>query len=131
MCGAQAVQKYQLKLEEQQEILSNLADIMISVFAMESALLRTEKMIDRSGEDKAQLAIRMTTVFIHDEFAKIEQWAKEVLAAMESGDTLRTRLSVLKKLVRKSPIDSIGIKREIAERVIGAGSTCCEWMRRE
>lgn len=122
MCGAQAVQKYQLKLEEQQEILSNLADIMISVFAMESALLRTQKMIDRSGEDKAQLAIRMTTVFIHDEFAKIEQWAKEVLAAMESGDTLRTQLSVLKKLVRKSPIDSIGIKREIAERVIDAGS---------
>ncbi|WP_136605770.1 acyl-CoA dehydrogenase family protein [Paenibacillus dokdonensis] len=120
MCGAGAVQKYQLKLEDEQEILSDLADMMISVFAMESALLRTQKMIDRSGEDKSKLAIQMTTVFIHEEFAKIENWAKEVLAAMESGDTLRTQLSVLKKLVRKSPIDALGIKREIAAKVIDA-----------
>jgi alkylation response protein AidB-like acyl-CoA dehydrogenase len=107
-----------MKLEEQQEILSDLADMMISVFAMESALLRTQKLIDRSGEDKAKLAIQMTTVFMHEEFVKIENWAKEVLAAMESGDTLRTQLSVLKKLARKPPIDTLGIKREIAAKVI-------------
>lgn len=120
MAGAQAVQKYQLKLEEEQEILSHLSDMMISVYAMESALLRTQKIIDRSGEDKARLPILMTTVFVHDEFNKIETWAKEVLAAMESGDTLRTQLSVLKKLTRKSPVNTLGLKREIAEKVIAA-----------
>ncbi|MGG4046940.1 acyl-CoA dehydrogenase family protein [Paenibacillus favisporus] len=120
MAGAQAVQKYQLKLEDEQEILSHLSDMMISVYAMESALLRTQKIIDRSGEDKARLPILMTTVFVHDEFHKIETWAKEVLAAMESGDTLRTQLSVLKKLTRKSPVNTLGLKREIAEKVIAA-----------
>lgn len=120
MAGAQAVQKYQLKLEDEQEILSHLSDMMISVYAMESALLRTQKIIDRSGEDKACLPILMTTVFVHDEFNKIETWAKEVLAAMESGDTLRTQLSVLKKLTRKSPVNTLGLKREIAEKVIAA-----------
>lgn len=120
MAGAQAVQKYQLKLEDEQEILSHLSDMMISVYAMESALLRTQKIIDRSGEDKASLPILMTTVFVHDEFNKIETWAKEVLAAMESGDTLRTQLSVLKKLTRKSPVNTLGLKREIAEKVIAA-----------
>ncbi|WP_145945799.1 acyl-CoA dehydrogenase family protein [Paenibacillus sp. Y412MC10] len=120
MAGAQAVQKYQLKLEDEQEILSHLSDMMISVYAMESALLRTQKIIDRSGEDKARLPILMTTVFVHDEFNKIETWAKEVLAAMESGDTLRTQLSVLKKLTRKSPVNTLGLKREIAEKVITA-----------
>ncbi|RED40373.1 acyl-CoA dehydrogenase family protein [Paenibacillus sp. VMFN-D1] len=120
MAGAQAVQKYQLKLEDEQEILSHLSDMMISVYAMESALLRTQKIIDRSGEDKARLPIMMTTVFVHDEFNKIETWAKEVLAAMESGDTLRTQLSVLKKLTRKSPVNTLGLKREIAEKVIAA-----------
>ncbi|MEK5643116.1 acyl-CoA dehydrogenase [Paenibacillus rhizosphaerae] len=120
MAGAQAVQKYQLKLEDEQEILSHLSDMMISVYAMESALLRTQKIIDRSGEDKARLPILMTTVFVHDEFNKIETWAKEVLAAMESGDTLRTQLSVLKKLTRKSPVNTLGLKREIAEKVIAA-----------
>lgn len=120
MAGAQAVQKYQLKLEDEQEILSHLSDMMISVYAMESALLRTQKIIDRSGEDKARLPILMTTVFVHDEFNKIETWAKEVLAAMESGDTLRTQLSILKKLTRKSPVNTLGLKREIAEKVIAA-----------
>lgn len=120
MAGAQAVQKYQLKLEDEQEILSHLSDMMISVYAMESALLRTQKIIDRSGEDKARLPILMTTVFVHDEFNKIETWAKEVLTAMESGDTLRTQLSVLKKLTRKSPVNTLGLKREIAEKVIAA-----------
>lgn len=120
MAGAQAVQKYQLKLEAEQEILSHLADMMIAVYAMESALLRTRKMIDRSGEEKCQNAIEMTTVFIHDEFQRIEQWAKEVLSAMESGDTLRTQLSILKKLTRKSTVNTLGIKREIAARVIDA-----------
>jgi len=120
MCGAQAVQKYQLKLEEQQEILSHLADMMINVFAMESALLRTQKRIAKNGEAPNQLAIEMTQVFIHEEFSKIEQGAKEILAAMESGDTLRTQLSILKKLVRRSNLNVLGMKRNIATRVISA-----------
>lgn len=120
MVGAQAVQKYQTKLEQQQEVLSGLADMMISVFAMESALLRTRKRIEAAGEDKARNAIDMTTVFIHEEFGKIEDWAKEALSAMETGDMLRTQLSILKKLTRRSPANTVGLKRQIAARVIAA-----------
>ncbi|MNV28028.1 putative acyl-CoA dehydrogenase [compost metagenome] len=120
MAGAQAVQKYQQKLEEQQEILSHLADMMIQVYAMESALLRTRKMIERSGESKARLAILMTTVFIQEAFGQIETWAKETLAAMETGDTLRTQLSVLKKVTKRTPVNTIEMKRSIAAKVIEA-----------
>jgi alkylation response protein AidB-like acyl-CoA dehydrogenase len=120
MAGAQAVQKYQMKLEQEQEVLSHLADIMITVFAMESALLRTLKLIDRIGEAKAGHAIDMTVVFMHEEFERIENWAKETLAAMESGDILRTQLSVLKKLTRKSTVNTLGLKRQIAAKVIEA-----------
>nr|WP_188540383.1 acyl-CoA dehydrogenase family protein [Paenibacillus segetis] len=122
MVGAQAVQKYQLKLEQEQEILSHLADMMILTFAMESALLRTKKSIDQVGETKAANAIHMTTAFIHEQFDVIECRAREVLAAMESGDTLRTGLSVLKKLTKRTPINSLGLKRQIAARVIEAES---------
>ncbi|MBP1999074.1 alkylation response protein AidB-like acyl-CoA dehydrogenase [Paenibacillus shirakamiensis] len=118
MAGAQAVQKYQMKLEEEQEILANLADIMIQVFAMESAILRTRKLIDRSGEAKAQLAIYMTTVFVQEAFGQIENYTRETLAAMESGDTLRTQLSILKKLTRKPVMNTLEIKRNIGDRVI-------------
>lgn len=120
MTGAQAVQKYQLKLEQEQEILSHLADIMISIFAMESALSRTKKCIDRSGEDKAGLAIAMTVAFVQEQFGRIEAWAKEVLAAMESGDVLRTQLSVLKKLTKRSAVNTLELKRQIASKVIEA-----------
>ncbi|MGF7046015.1 alkylation response protein AidB-like acyl-CoA dehydrogenase [Paenibacillus sp. DS2015] len=120
MVGAQVVQKYQLKLEQEQEILSHLADMMISVFAMESALLRAKKLIDQVGEAKAANGIDMTVAFIHEEFDRIECWAKEALAAMESGDMLRTQLSVLKKLTRKTQVNTLGLKRKIAARVVEA-----------
>jgi alkylation response protein AidB-like acyl-CoA dehydrogenase len=120
MAGAQAVQKYQLKLEREQEVLSHLADIMISVYAMESALLRTQKLIARAGEDKAELPIAMTRAFIHEEFGKIEVWAKEVLSYMEQGDLLRTQLSILKKLTKRSAVNTLSLKRQIAAKVIQA-----------
>jgi len=120
MCGAQAVQKYQMKLEQEQEVLSHLADMMIAVFAMEGVLLRTQKRMGKQGEAAALHAIEMTQVFIHEQFTAIEQGAKEILAMMESGDTLKTQLSIVKKLTRRSPINVIGIKRNIAARVIAA-----------
>ncbi len=122
MVGAQAVQKYQMKLEQEQETLSRLADMMIAVFAMESALLRTKKMLDRKGEEKSRLALQMTTVFIHEQFSCMEEWAKELLAAMETGDTLRTQLSILKKLTRRTLVDTIDLNRQIAAKVIAAES---------
>lgn len=120
MLGGLAAQKYVTSLEQHQEILSNLADLMIAVYAMESTMLRTRKLMAKEGEAKAKLAMQMTTVYLHEAFADIERTAKETLAAMESGDVLRTQLSILKKLAKSSPIDGVGIKREIAARVIQA-----------
>ncbi|MDR6882348.1 acyl-CoA dehydrogenase family protein [Bacillus sp. 3255] len=118
MVGGLAVQKYGAALEKNQEILSNLADIMIQIFAAESGLLRTKKGIARTGEDKARNAIQMTAVYVHEAFDKIEAYAKEALSTMEEGDVLRTQLSILKKLTRRSALNTVGLKRDIAARVI-------------
>ncbi|KIL35119.1 acyl-CoA dehydrogenase [Cohnella kolymensis] len=118
MVGGTAVQKYQVKLEQEQEVLSHMADIMIQLYAMESALLRTKKLMAKQGEEKSANAIEMTTVFVHEAFDAIESFAKEALSAMESGDILRTQLSVLKKLTRRTPVNSVQLKRQIAARVI-------------
>ncbi|MBD8498650.1 acyl-CoA dehydrogenase family protein [Paenibacillus arenosi] len=120
MIGGLAVQKYAMELEKQQEVLSNLADVMILVYAMESALLRTRKMIAKIGEAKAVNAIEMTKVYIHEAFDDVDRFAKEALATMETGDVLRTQLSILKKLTRNTPMDTVAIKRGIAARVISA-----------
>ncbi|RUS47776.1 acyl-CoA dehydrogenase family protein [Cohnella sp. AR92] len=118
MIGAQAVQRYQTKLEQEQELLSQLADMMISVYAMESALLRTRKLLANAGEEKASQAIAMTSVFVHEQFGLIEGLAKESLASLAEGDVLRTQLSILKKLTRLSPVNLTQLKRQIAARVI-------------
>jgi alkylation response protein AidB-like acyl-CoA dehydrogenase len=125
MAGGVAVQKYQLKLEQEQEVLSYLADIMIKIYAMESALLRTKKRLANQGEVKAENAVGMTRVFVHEAFDEIEALAKEALAAMETGDILRTQLSVLKKLTRRNPVNTVQIKREIAARVIRSEEYVC------
>jgi alkylation response protein AidB-like acyl-CoA dehydrogenase len=122
LVGAGAVQTYQAKLEQEQEVLSYLADIMISIFAMESALLRTQKRINQTSEEKAKLAILLTTAYIQEEFGRIENWAKEVLSAIASGDMLRTQLSVLKKWSKRTPLNLVTLKREIAAQVIQSES---------
>lgn len=116
--GGTAVQKYGTRIEEQQEVLSALADMMIYIYAAESAILRTNKLINRFGEEKAALAMRMTQVFVRDSIQVIEQRAKETLHEAASGDVLRTQLSLLKKFSRTSPLSLISQKRDIAVRVI-------------
>lgn len=120
MVGGMAVQKLQANIEKEQEMLSNLADLMIEIYAMESALIRTKKLIARQGEDKAKNAIQMTEVYVHEAFAKIEAIAKQCLVMVEEGDMLRTGLSMVKRLARTSPVNTISLKREIAQRVIQA-----------
>ncbi|KKM10895.1 acyl-CoA dehydrogenase [Clostridiales bacterium PH28_bin88] len=120
-----AAQKYMEKLEREQEILGMLADMVIEVFAMESALARTLKAIQREGEEKASLKVDMVRSYFNDTIPKMETWAREALAAMASGDELRTQLAALKKLARYTPVDGVAARRRIAAKVLEAeGYTC-------
>lgn len=119
MVGGLAVQKYLQKLENEQEILANLADMMIEIYAIESALLRAKKALAKDAE-KARLKVAMTRVYTQEAFARIEFLGRETLAAMEEGDMLRTQLSIFRKLVRYNPVNTIALKREIAAKVTEA-----------
>lgn len=116
--GGTAVQKYMQSLKNEQEILANLADIIIEIYAIESALLRAKKAI--ANGQKADLKVAMVEVYSREAFSRIENYAKEVLAAMEEGDVLRTQLTVLRKLTRVQPVNSKTLKRQIAASVIEA-----------
>lgn len=113
-----AAQKYMQKLDQEQEILVNLADMVAEVFNMESAILRTEKAINQSDADKNRLKLLYTQVYVQEAFNRIEADAKETLIAVEEGDTLRMMLSSLRKLTRHTPINVIAKKREIAKVII-------------
>ncbi|WP_078431327.1 acyl-CoA dehydrogenase family protein [Metabacillus halosaccharovorans] len=113
-----AAQKYGKELQKEQEVLVNIADIVSNVYAMESAILRTEKGIAKTGEEKNKQKLLYTQVYCQEAFNEIESHAKESLIAVESGDSLRMMLSALRKFTRHTPINVIGKKREIAAAII-------------
>src|SRR5690625_4617389 len=113
-----AAQKYMQDIENEQEILSNLADMVAEVYNMESAVLRTEKAIDRSGEEVNKQKLLYTEVYVQEAMNRIEANAKEILIAVEEGDNLRMMLSALRRLTRHTPKNVIGLKREIADKII-------------
>ena len=116
-----AVQKYMMKLAEEQEILGSISDIVIEVFAMESALLRALKSMEKLGDEKSLIQKAMVQVYVNDAFERIEGFAKRAFTAIAEGDILRTQLSALKKLTRFTPVNTIGLRREIADAVIKMG----------
>ncbi|MGE8206546.1 acyl-CoA dehydrogenase family protein [Heyndrickxia sp. NPDC080065] len=120
MVAGLGAQKFGTKLEQEQEILVNVADIVSLAYAMESAVLRTEKAINKDGVEKSQQKILYTQIFCQESINEIEQLAKESLVAIENGDTLRMMLSALRKLIRHTPINVITKKREASEKVIEA-----------
>ncbi|MGO4179752.1 acyl-CoA dehydrogenase family protein [Paenibacillus sp. TAF43_2] len=121
--GGLTVQKLGLRLEQEQEVLCSLADLMINIFAMESALLRSQKIWKASrgaASEKTENVLAMTTVFVQEAMERVESLAKLALAALETGDGLQMQLSVLKKLMRAPISDTVALKRTIAARVINS-----------
>ncbi|NQF15122.1 acyl-CoA dehydrogenase [Brevibacillus sp. HB1.3] len=122
MVAGSALMKYQQEMSKEQELLAFAADMLIELYAMDSIVKRTEKAMEANGIEAEQQKLEMTAVYVHEAFDRIEGWAKEALAAMEEGDELRLRLSILKKLTRRTPINTVALKRSIADRVIEAGA---------
>jgi hypothetical protein len=118
-----AVQKYMTKLgdPEEEEIVGLISDIVIEIFAMESGLLRALKSMERFGDEKSQVQKAMVKVYVNDAFNRVEGFGREAFAAIAEGDTLRTQLSALKKLTRFTPVNTVGLRREVADSVIKIG----------
>lgn len=121
MVAGSALMKYQQAISKEQELLAFAADMIIELYAMDSIVKRTEKAIAANGLESEQQKLDLTTVYVQEAFDRVEAWAKEALATMEEGDDLRLRLSILKKLTRRTPVNTVHLKRTIADRVIEAG----------
>jgi butyryl-CoA dehydrogenase len=116
-----ASQKYMQTLADQQEVMGALADSIIEVYAMESCLLRAEKLRATQGEAAARQAIAMTRFYTAKAMEQIELAARKVIAAASEGDMLRTHMAILRRLSKYEPADTIGLGRQIARPVLSAG----------
>jgi alkylation response protein AidB-like acyl-CoA dehydrogenase len=116
-----ATQKYMQAIQDQQEIMGAIADMVIETYAMESAVLRAQKIAEDSGEAAAELPIAMTRVYLSQAMEKIEAAAKKVIAAVADGDMLRTQLAILRRLAKHEPFNVIELRQQIAGKVIERG----------
>jgi len=116
-----ATQRFMMELEKQQEVMAALADIIIQVYAMDSALLRTRKLIASQGAGASVLPVAMTQAYLSEAMARIEIAARKVVAAAAEGDNLRIQTAVLRRLVKHDPVNVIALRQQIADRVIEAG----------
>jgi alkylation response protein AidB-like acyl-CoA dehydrogenase len=115
-----AAQKYMMKLGDQQEILMGIADIIMDTYAMETAILRAQKLAASQGENAAARYLDMTRVFCNDAVGRIEAKAKITLAGMSEGDELRTLLAALRRFTKLQPMNTIAARQRIADDLIAA-----------
>jgi alkylation response protein AidB-like acyl-CoA dehydrogenase len=116
-----ATQKYMQAIQDQQEIMGAIADMTIESYAMESAVLRAQKIAESKGEAAAAVPIAMTRVYLTQAMEKIESAAKKVIAAVADGDMLRTQLAILRRLAKYEPFNTIELRQQIAQKVIERG----------
>jgi hypothetical protein len=101
-----------------EEVLGLLADMIMDVYGMESSLMRSVKLMERGDQEKAELAGLMTRLFCNDALSRMEFRAREVLSAVCEGDVLTTTLSGLRRTVKHQPLNTVALRREIADVVI-------------
>jgi alkylation response protein AidB-like acyl-CoA dehydrogenase len=112
-----ALQTYGQKIGDEQEVLMHTADILIDVYAGESATLRATA-ASAAANSRAALHVDAARVFVNDAALRIEASARQALAAMVDGDTLRTMLSALKRLSKTMPINTAALRRRIADETV-------------
>jgi butyryl-CoA dehydrogenase len=116
-----ASQKYMQALADQQEVMGALADCIIEVYAMESCLLRAEKLLANGGASAAKQAIAMTQFYVSNAIDRIELAARKVIGAVAEGDMLRTQMAILRRLAKHDPTNTIALGRQIAGHALAAG----------
>ncbi len=116
-----ATQKYMQAIQDQQEIMGAIANMTIETYAIESAVLRAQKLAARNGEASAANAIAMTRVYMVGALDKIESAARMVVAASSEGDMLRSQMAILRRLCKYEPFNTVALRQTIAQRVIESG----------
>jgi alkylation response protein AidB-like acyl-CoA dehydrogenase len=120
MIAGTAMQRYGTKIESEQEVLSYLADILIDTYAAESAVLRArDAAATKMGNaDSHHLAASIT---VNEAAGRIELAARSALAAMADGDTLRTQLAALRRLMKITPLNTVEMRRKLADATVSSG----------
>ncbi len=121
MVGGKAAMALQDRIEDEQEVMMNLADILIEIYAVESAMLRTEKLISLRGEEACADYIAMTQIYMAQAVDKINAAAKEAIASFTKGDEQKVMLMGLKRFTKMDLVNTKELRRQVADTMIKEG----------
>ena len=116
-----AAQKLMMELEHEQEILMNIADMVITTFNAESALLRVMKLVEQRGEQSCTFETDIMNTYLFDAADKIHKYAKEAINAFSDADEQRMMLMGAKRFTKAQPYNTKEARRRIADRLIADG----------
>ena len=116
-----AYQKHGENLRQEQELVGILSDIVIEIYAMETTLLRSQKILNSKIPEKAAIPMAMTRVLYHDGLEKTGNLATEALENIECGELLRNHINAVRKLMVSPPIDVVRLRKDIADAMIRLG----------
>jgi alkylation response protein AidB-like acyl-CoA dehydrogenase len=115
-----AMQTYGEKLTDEQEVLGYAADILMDTYAGESAVLRARS-ATTTDPRRSDLHIAAARVFVHDAGLRVEAAARSALSAMAEGDTLRTLLAALRRVLKVTPVNTVALRRTLADMAVAEG----------
>lgn len=120
MIAGAAVQKFMMKLSHEQEILMNVADMIIEIYAAESALLRVEKLTATQGEEAVSLQKDMAMIYLHGAVDHINSAGRVAISSFAEGDELRVMLMGLKRFTKIEPMNLKDARRRVADAMLSA-----------
>jgi alkylation response protein AidB-like acyl-CoA dehydrogenase len=118
LVAGSAVERFMMALEKEQEVIGALSNLVMDVYAMESVLLRTLKKLSAGAPETCAAEVAAARVFLYDACDRMEVEARRALARIAAGDTLRTQLAVLRRFLRRTPPDTIELRRRVADRAL-------------
>ncbi len=124
MVAGSAVQKLMTQLEKEQEVLMNIADMLIDIYIGESLQLRVEKLVSIRGEGTSKEYIDMLQVWINDAADRIDKAGKEAINSFAEGDEQRMLLMGLKRFTKVAPLNAKEARRRVAAKLIGENKYC-------
>lgn len=118
MVAGKAAQTFGPKLNDEQEILMNIADMIIEVYTIESTLLRVEKLVSKNGEEATKLQMNIAKAYLYEAVDRINLAGKEAIVSFTSGDEMKVMLMGLKRFTKMNPVNTKVLRREIADHMI-------------
>lgn len=124
MVAGSAAQKLMMELAKEQEVLMNIADMLIDLYVAESVQLRVEKLVSMRGEAACKEQIEIMRVYINDAADRINKNGKEAINSFSSGDEQRMMLMGLKRFTKTEPYNNKEARRVIAAKLISENKYC-------